>query len=447
MNGYLDRIVYAHSGSLDFRAVASSLASHEYDLRDKFRYYGRLDTQRDRPPSTWYWADGKMAVVIRRLPGNQGDGRDDRAHVLLGRADELDLRQALALADNCPLWTEPSWREAGVLDKVDARQLPDPLPLWDRPDATADAINNLWPIVHAVCLRPELPIWVFDTLSEGGVVSQIRTLVGMAAILTSNVAPWTFATGEDSEVRGSLEPRIRFVRGWGANGVSSDARRTVVRSDYQGATADEAQKYRDLVAIYLTGGPEALQREMDHASASTADSRPPTIAPRQDGHRTTSEHSFEQPVPPQQIPPPPENVRTLLNRLHSVPDDELPALVLRLTQTQVSEHERNLLRSDLANPHSSTSHRFNQLEPAQRSQLLTQLITMTVMRPKDWRSPEASRTADRLLQAIGAPARNERRHRNRREPRSYTHLMPLALWLMSAAVLVLTLVVANTVTG
>jgi hypothetical protein len=447
VNGYLDRIVYAHSGSLDFQAVASSLGRHEYGLHDKFRYYGRLEVQRDRPPSTWYWADGKTAVVIRRLPGNQGDGRDDRAHVLLGNADELDLQRALALADNCPLWTDGSWRAAGVLDKIDAGQLPDPLPLWDRPDVTTDAVNNLWPIVHAVCRRPELPIWVFDTLSEGGVVDQIRTLVGMAAILTPNEMPWTFATGEDSDVRGSLEPRIRFVRGWGTSRVASDTKRTVVRSDYQGATADEEQKYRDLVTIYLADGPEALQRELDHASVSTVPARTPTIPPRQDGQRTPAEHSFGQPLPAQQIPPPPESAATLFNRLWNAHDDELSVLVLRLTQTRVTEQERNLIRSDLVNPHSMTCQRFNKLEPAQRNQLLTQLITMTAMRPKDWRSPDASRSTERLLQAIGAPAREERRHRNRRERRSYSDLMPLALWLMGATILVLALIVATTVTG
>jgi len=446
VNGYLERIAYAHDGSHDFRAVTSSLGHDDRDLGYKFHWYGRLKYQPARQPSTWYWTDGTLAVVIRRIPGNQGEGRDDRAHALFGTADELDLTQALALAGSCPLWTDPSWYGdgAGVLSKVSTSQLPTRRPLWESPGMDADVVNELWPIVHALRQRPTRPVWVFDTLSEDRAVSHIRAVAGIMATLGSNELPWTFATREDNGNQGKLVPRIRFVPGWGLPDVASDSTRTVIRSDYRDASADEELECRRLVTAYLTGGPTTLEQELVPAQAPPP---PIPVATNAVPAQVTAPPDYwppDQPTPP---PPAPENAQSLFRDLGNARDHELSGLVRRLTQATVSDYDRGTIRTQLADPYGAVRRRLDDVDPAVRNQLLAQLLAVTAMRPDDWRSREAGRSVDRLLEVIGGPTRPVRGQRRRKQRRSWAELMPLAVWLMGAAVLVMALVVATTVTG
>ena len=454
MNGHIDRIVYAHRGSPDFGPVCSSLSPGRRDWARKLMYRARLKFQPQRPNSTVYWTDGETAVVIRRVPGHQGDGRDDRAFALLGTIDQLTVYQALALADDSPVWMDNGWYRESRIDPITVDELPVPLPPWSPQDAGAVLPTELWPLVHAFEQRPDVPILVATDMAEPAMVGLIRSLIGMGQVIRQDAGRWSFSTREDQPAQGDIQPRIQFLPRWSGAGGG-----TVVRySDVDTVSADAA-RYEHLVEVYLANGPDALREELRRApvAAGTApipdqsrSAAPPTYQESQQHpgqpddppphRRSTGEPNHTSP-PPQS--PPAQTAWQLFQSLPNNARDAIPGLVQAVVLAPATDTDRTRIRQDLADSESQFRQRIRAFSPSEQDRILAPLLVMT-MRTSGWESRQVTRSMDRLLRAIGGASRHGRRRRTQENAGLGPNLSLHIIWVLALVLVLLTFVLIYT---
>lgn len=438
MNG-IDRIYYTHQGSSDFGMAGSSLGRDPSDWARRLLVPAQLDYATNRPVSTVYWTDDVTAVVIRRVPGDGAVGQKDSALALVGPATRLDVRQALALATDCPVWTDEGWCTGRDIDRIDSGLLPEPLQLWNPSDADTVSSELLWPMVYAFDRNPYSPLLVTaGEYDESTVVDLIRSLVGTGRVLRE-VRDLSFSTWEGNPVRGAIVPMIQFLPNW--SGAAPGGSGSIVRFPYRDANARDAHAYQNWVKDYLSGDQAALRDEPRYATQTAApieQRRPDRHAPKAEppvlpgrpnnstGHPgydpPPANHVAAQqttplpadPIPPQpptpgqaMAPPQPSVWRMFLD-LPVHPRDAIP-VIDEMTRTPSSESERDRIRVALGNPESPFRQHIVHWTGPDQDRALAPLLVM-VLREGDWAGRDVTRSVDRLLRAIhGTPRRGRRR--------------------------------------
>lgn len=437
MNGYLDRITYGHRGSTDFGPVASSPGTNPQRIRS-LQFHSRLLFAPNRPESTFYWNDGTDAAVMRRLPGSDGDGRDDRAHVLLGRSDVLHLEQALALAADCRIWHDPGWDNGTeTIEPVGTEMLPPRRVMWEHTDQQTNLVEEIWPLLYASEHWPGRPIWVVDDLSEHTMVNLVRALAGAVEVLRPKGRPlWNFSTREDVLPTGELRPDIQFVpRGSGE--VASNDLRAVVRYPYRDATEQDEELYRLIAGTYVERGPHAVAKMLRTLTTVTRPQsdavlvganeprRPPentslaTHDPNWSPQRQQQQQFVAPPagVLPADPIPPPVPVSELLARIGTAPASELAGLVDEIARAANNQSDRAEVRRQLLDPRGKINVRFTRLHPGDRNRLTVRLLNTVTLGNEGWDHPSATRLVDDLVKVATstAPAAEDRRSRRRRD--------------------------------
>ena len=424
MNRHIDRIVFAHDQSDDFSVTASSMdRMTERKWQQRLRNRIRSEYGPERPPSTVYWNDSREAAVIRRLPSDhRSDGRGDRAHVLVGRADLLDPGLALRLP-GWPRWTDASWHEheLGQLRPKPYAELPAGGSLWDRAELAPVNEDLLWPLVHAFRTQPNLQLYVVDTRhSEPDFVLLIRALVGIASVLApQDREPWTFSTRETRSGGGGLNGRSQFLSGPAAFNLIQGQPKTEVAYPYRRAMPAEEENCRNWVRCYLVHGPDELARML-------AGGRPPedmfnpmsSVPPAAEmsGPVLTDVPAARASVKPagsrnRQVTAGPADGRPgldepsakdlmwLVGLLPGTPDDELPELCRKIAKAPpLASEQQAQLRSKLLGPASLINQRLGAYPPGIERVRMACGLVQRAIRDEDWGDREIVREIDQTMQ-------------------------------------------------
>lgn len=397
MTVLLHRVAYRHGGSSsDFRVVGHSFRTDNKYLHN-FHYYARLGEEAHRSNSTWFDTDGRTSAVIRRFHGFNGDGRDDRARMIVGPADELDVRQALALACDDPVWSDDRWTPGpDGLEPISLGELPQPRSRTESTALDSTLARELVPIVGAYLARPDVPIWVASTMPEKDSVNLILALVDIAEALSGDHEPWTFSTLEDGQQGGSLRPRIQFMPVWPTRKLVSTNNRTIIdyHANEHGHRSAEATA---LVETYLRDGPEGLANQYEQPDETPMDPGPET-----DDVMTTPQEVGHVPDPPPLDPPPvpKDNVTELFCMLRDAQLREVPELIDRMRRAPKSDDDRDLIRRELASATSLTTQWLNGLHKPARTQVRAELLVGVAMGPEHWTSEHAMAGVRELGQAV-----------------------------------------------